>query len=334
VTQRQLVSEFEAFERWLEGRDRLVVASHVDPDGDAIGSTIALALWLEQRGRTVQMYNRDPVPYNCRFLSGSERVSAETDRLHGADGVILMDVSQRSRIGDAFPEAIWASGVAIIDHHDTWDDEEADCWVRDASAASVGELLFRMFRWWGDETEGEAEVSHSIAEALYTTLVTDTGSFQYSNTSKTTFEVAGELLEAGVDPWEMTSRIFENQPRERIELLKEVLQTLEFSDDGRLAFIRMDNAMFERTGTSPEMADGFINYGRSVEGVEVSTKLSELSDGGGWKVSFRSVGNIDVSEIASQFGGGGHVNAAGCQIDGTAEQVRAKLTRALRRVME
>lgn len=308
---------------------RILVVSHTSPDGDAIGSILAMGLLLEAMGKDIIVYNRDPVPYNFEFLEGAERVVAE---LPGGpvDMTVILDCAEAARVGDDF--SAWLSArratpggagkVAVVDHHKTWDAEFADVYVRDIQAAAAGELVWRIADAAG------VTMTVGLAEALYCCLLTDTGSFRYSNTSRTTFRIAGELIEAGVKPWKMTSEIYESQPRERLKLLAMVLDTLELSPCGRLAFLRVEDKMFAAAGTETDLTDGFINYARSIRGVEVATQIRESGDGA-WRVSFRSRGKVDVSALAAKFGGGGHHNAAGCTIVGSSDEIVSKLSQAL-----
>ncbi len=317
----ELAKQIQQFLDVIDANQRFLVTSHTSPDGDAIGSTLSMGLLLEQLGKDVVFYNRDAVPYNFQFLPGADRfVSDPGDEPY--DVTVILDCAEPGRIGEEFPEDAWGETVVVVDHHKTWDSEFADVYVRDVDAAATGELVFRLVLATG------ARLTLPIAEAIYCCVMTDTGSFRYSNTSRTTFRIAGELIEAGVEPWRMTSHIYESQPRERLDLLAMVLDTLELSHCGRLAFLRVENRMFDATGTGPELTDGFINYARSIRGVEVATQLREHGEDL-WRVSFRSRGKVDVSELAAKFGGGGHYNAAGCMIEGTSDDIVEKLSQAL-----
>lgn len=312
----------QSFLNLLQGKQRVVVASHIHPDGDAIGSTLAMLHILERLGKTVLPYNRHPVPYNFQFLPGADRVTDTIPEDFDPELTVLLDCAEAKRIGEDFPAHGWAPDVAVVDHHKTWDPDFARVYVRDVGAAATGEVLYRVM------LAANVALDLDIARTLYCCLMTDTGSFRYSSTSRTTFQIAGELLDAGVDAWDMTSNIYESQPLQRVKLLAEVLSMFEVSSCGRLAFIRLEHEMFERLGASTELADGFINFGRSIRGVEVATQMTELEDGA-WKISFRSRGNIDVSLLAERFGGGGHRNAAGCTIHGSPDDVIEQLSAAL-----
>lgn len=321
-----LEAQIQALLDLIERHDRFVVAAHLHPDGDAVGSTLAMGHLLEQLGKQVVCYNRDPIPYNFSFLPGAARWRQKLPEGFEAQATILLDCAEPGRVGERLGEAGWGDEIAVIDHHRTWDADFADVYVRDVEAAATGELIYRVLM----AVQGRLDAD--IARCLYCCLMTDTGSFRYSSTSQATFQIAGALVAAGVDAWEMTSHIYESQPLARLELLAEVLATLRVAAQGRLAFIRLERELLERAGGA-ELTDGFINYGRSVRGVEVATQLLELEDGS-WKVSFRSRGAVNVSALAGKFGGGGHHNAAGCVMRGRPEQLEQELTEALEALLD
>jgi phosphoesterase RecJ-like protein len=281
-----------------------------------------MGLLLEALGKDVVFFNQDPAPYNFRFLPAADRLTDTVPEDFDVQVTVVLDCAEPSRVGEHFPDEGWGDDVVVIDHHKTWNPDFADLYIRDVAAAATGELVYRAV------VRSEAELTEGIAKNLYCCVMTDTGSFRYSNTSRTTFRIAGELIEAGVNPWDMTSHIYENEPKKRLDLLSLVLETLQMSSCGRLAFLRIEDEMFEKTGTGPEFTDGFINYARSIEGVEVATQLREEGEDI-WKISFRSRGMVDVSELASRFGGGGHHNAAGCQMSGKPREIEDKLSQAL-----
>ena len=307
--------------RLLRDRETFVIAAHEGPDGDAVGSSLALGLLLEKLGKDVVVYNRDEIPYNFQFLPGGHLWTRSLEGRTTPDVTILLDCGEPGRIGPAFPSHGWGDEIVVIDHHKTFDPDFATLYFRDVDAAATGELIYEIATELGG-------LAPEVAENIYCCLMTDTGSFRYSNTSKRTFTIAGELVEAGVDPWRMTSHIYESQPRARLDLLGRVLDTLRLSDDGQLAFLRVERSMLEDTNATLDMIDGFINYARSVEGVEVATQLKEAGDST-WKVSFRSRGKVDVSSLARRFGGGGHHNAAGCTMQGAPQAIEQQLSEAL-----
>lgn len=317
----ELDSQLQALVEVIGARERFLVVGHASPDGDAVGSTLGLALILEHEGKDVTVYNRDPIPYNFRFLPGASQWQTEIESDATFDVTILLDCAEPTRIGEDFPDNGWGETIAVVDHHKTWDEEFADLYVRDPKAAATGELLYHLGARLG-------AVTLDVAKNLYCCMMTDTGSFRYSNTTRTAFRIAGELVELGVNPWEMTSEVYENQPVERLELLSRVLQTLSVSSCGRLAFLRVEKEMLQEVEAAGDLTDGFINYARSIRGVEVATQLREVGDGS-WRISFRSRGAVDVSRLAEKFGGGGHHNAAGCSIEANPEEIEEQLSAAL-----
>ena len=317
----ELEAQIDAFQQLIAEQQHFLVVAHSSPDGDAVGSTLGLAMLLREQGKEVTVYNQDPLPYNFDFLPGAQLWRTDLDDVEAVDVTVLLDCGMPGRIGEKFPSHGWGDQIVVVDHHKTLDEEFADLYVHDPEAAATGEILYRLAIRYG-------EVSVDVAKNLYCCVMTDTGSFRYSNTSRTAFRIAGELVEAGVEPWEMSSHIYENQPRERLELLCKVLSTLSVSACGRLAFLRVEKSMMEGLDVDEELTDGFINYARSVRGVEVATQLRDLGDGN-WRVSFRSRGKVDVSALAERFGGGGHHNAAGCVIAARPKEIEARLSAAL-----
>lgn len=322
-----LAKRLEETVEWIEEADSVLVASHVEPDGDAIASTLAVGQLLRRLGKEVLTYNRDGVPYNFQFVEGAERLATSIERDEAFDMLVLLDCSEPERAGDELAAAEWRRSV-VLDHHDTADESASDLLVCDPSAAATAEVVYRLARRLG------MTVDRELGEPLYAALSTDTGSFQYENTSRSTFRIAGELVDSGVDPWRITVHVYESQPRRRIELLGDVLETLEVEADGRIAFIRIDNDMVEGLDEDvAQLTDGFINYGRSIRGVEVSVQLREMGENE-WKVSFRSKGRVDVSKLAERYGGGGHVNAAGCRARGRPGEIRRELSEALTTLLD
>lgn len=306
------------------GRDakNAVVVAHHGPDGDAIGSTLGMATALEQLGVAVVRFSNDPVPRALRFLPGADLV---VDRLPDAfvpDLTVVLDCSGRARVGVRFPAHGWATKTLCIDHHATVDRTFADVLVHDVDAAATAELVYRFLVAAG------GTLTPDLATCLFTALHTDTGSFRYGCTTAHTMEVASCLLETGIDVWGVASSLYETQELSRVRLLAQALSGLRLSQCGRLALLPITLQMFAEAGASIEDADGLINQARSIRGVEVAAQVTEASPFE-WRVSFRSRGNVDVSGIAAQFGGGGHKNAAGCTLNGPLETVAADVLAAI-----
>ena len=303
--------------------DTILVVSHEHPDGDAVGSTLALALWLEQQGKAVTRYNVHPVPYNLGFLPGAEYWHQELGEALEFDLTVVLDCGWAQKLGAAFPAKGWGGKVAVVDHHKTVDRELADVVVHDPGAAATGAILWHIF------CASQVEVTLDIATCLYACLMTDTGGFRYASTSPQVFEMAAQLLRCGVEPWEMTSHLYESQPFERVAMLGEVLSTLTRSPCGRLALLRIERGMWGERPQDQALIDGFINHARGIAGVEVAAQLEEGDHKRQWQVSFRSKGLVDVSLLAARFGGSGGRHAAACLMQGSAKEVTAALSQAL-----
>lgn len=293
-----------------------LITTHEGPDGDAVGSSLALANYLSELGKDVSVHFCDPVPEVYRFLPMANLVTASIPDKH-YDLCFVLDVGEFRRAGKQIGSCRNISAFINIDHHKT-SESFGLVNIIDIKAAATGVLIHRLIM------EAGGHISLATATCIYVALLTDTGSFRYSNSNPEAFSIAGKMIEKGVNAWDISSRLYESQPRARIELLSLALTTLRFSDCGQFASISVTLDMYEKTGTGAELTDGFINYPRSVSGVEVAIFFRQTSEKS-VKVGFRSKGTIDVSSLAEGFGGGGHHNAAGCNIDGTVDEVREKV---------
>ena len=303
---------------------RVLLTMHRRPDGDALGSALALACALRELGRAVTVYNPDELPYNFRFLPGAGEVVRSLPPGVAFDATVVTDSVALERLGPDLPDPGHRGVLVNLDHH-LAAQPFGDVNYVDPAAASVGILVHKIIRALGHP------LSPAAAQCIYATILADTGCFRYASTDPECLRVAAELLEAGVDPWEMTVRVYEEQPLARMKLLAEVLATLEVH--GRLATITITRQMLSRTGTPADLTDGFINYARAIDGVEVAASFREPDGGGPWNVSFRSRGRVDVSALATRFGGGGHRNAAGCSIEGNEPAVRARISEEIERAL-
>lgn len=289
----------------IQAAQTIVLATHVFPDGDALGSLIGFGHILEGLGKKVILYSDEPVSYLYDFLPGSEKVNAKMPAADEVDCAIALDCGDQFRLGKTLGDLLKIEPLVVIDHH-TGHKKFGDLrWV-DSGRSSSGEMVFELGLKLG------AEVSGAAAFCLYTAIVSDTGSFKYASTSPRTFEIAGELVRKGANPECVAGKLFDNFTESRLHLLQSVLSTLELFCDGRLAIITATKKMFEITKASPEDSETFINYPRSLASVEIAVFLKEAN--GVIGVSMRSKGNHhDVSAIARKLGGGGHRKAAGCK---------------------
>lgn len=315
----------------LEAADRIVLTTHVRPDGDGIGSQAALARWLRSRGTNVEVVNPHPTPNRFRFLDLEPPIRAfdpgESRRiLEAADLLVVMDISVPERLGGLEPlvEEI-APPIVVIDHHaGTSRIDGID--VRDVGAAATGELVFGLLEAWG---AGD-EVTPAMANALYAAIAYDTGGFRYANTTGRTHEVAAELIRRGAEVERINRLVFESVSPARARLTARVMTSFHRSRSGRVAWAELPRSWIEEESADPEDVDGIVESLRALEGVEVAMLFKELDDEA-IKISFRSAGDADVNAFADRFGGGGHTKAAGAFV---RKPLRETVDRVVRAALE
>lgn len=298
---------------WIRKSQRILVTMHCRPDGDAAGSALAMMHILKKLGRDVVVFNVDEIPANFAFLEGAQDIVHELSDAN-FDLCIVLDCADPGLLGRKFPFDKLQCPVAYVDHH-AIPYENCVVNVHDSKASAVGEIVYHIMAHLG------VELTKDIASALYTSIITDTGSFRYTSTSADCLRVSSYLVAAGIDVWDICSHIYEDNPAEKLRLLGLVLQTLWISKNGKLAALYANRNMLRKCHCSGALTDGFINYARSIHGVEVSIFMTQLEDDL-YRLSFRSRGHIDVSRIAASFGGGGHKNAAACTLRGSVESIR------------
>lgn len=299
----------------------LALVTHVRPDGDAYGSLIALGLALEAQGKRVEWYCEDGMVDRYRFLPGAERVRQPPADFPGVDAVVAVDCAAAGRLGRAFQG--WGRRPWLnIDHHES-NERFGTHNIVDPARPATGELLFELFRHSG------WTVTAAMADSLFVAISTDTGSFRYRNTTARTFEVAAELSRLGARIAELSLACYGSFPLRRTKLLREILHDLAFDCGERLAHYRITQEMYARTGARPEDTEGIIETVISTEGVEVAVVFEERKNGA-IKMSFRSKGGVNVSELAGRFGGGGHPQAAGAEQTGTLADVQGRVLEAVR----
>src|SRR5437588_1187243 len=307
----------------IESKRRFAITSHIRPDGDSLGSSLGLFWLLRALDKEVEVIMRDAVPHAYLKLPGTEavRVTPRVDRQY--DAVFVIECSDITRPGLVDLERQF---VVNIDHHSTTALFGDINWI-DSTASAVGEMIYNLCKAIG------VRVTREIAECVYTALITDTGSFHYSNTSERTFKVASELARAGGKPAKVSQAVFANYPWSKLELLAEVLTTVNSDPSGRVAWLAQTLEMQERTHASDEDADGFVNYPMGCGDVEACAFFKETAPGV-YRVSLRSKCDVNVARIAERFGGGGHRNAAGCTFQGTWEEAERQLVAQLVEAVE
>jgi phosphoesterase RecJ-like protein len=313
-----------AFHRFLDSHQKFLLTTHVNPDGDGLGSEVALALWLKDRGKSVAVLNDSPVPAAFTFLSEQVAIEvfepelAET-RFAEADALVVLDTSNRQRIGRLSP---LLDGhiipVAIVDHHVTHQNGFGQVNVIEPHAAATGEIVFDLLK------EAAVAITPKMAEALYVALATDTGSFKYSNTDPAAHRMAAELLATGIDSQRLNARISAHATAGRLRFFGEVLSALETLGDGRVVVLEASPEQFAKHGLVGADTEGLVDLPRTISGVDVVCLISE-ADAGRIKVSMRSTGRVAIDGIATELGGGGHPHAAGVLMRGTRAAVRDRV---------
>ncbi|MFB9329745.1 bifunctional oligoribonuclease/PAP phosphatase NrnA [Paenibacillus aurantiacus] len=291
-----------------EGEHYLIV-SHVQPDGDAISSTLVTAWLLAKLGKTFVMMNESAVPLRLGYLQGTSHIQNmnEVPEEIRFDRVIAVDCADYKRIGLISERFAPGCELLNIDHHPTNDHFGTVNLIR-ADAAATVEILYDLIEHAGISLDVEA------GTAVYTGLLTDTGGFRYSSTSPRVMQIASAILMLGVSGHLLAEHLLEKMTKAQLLLLQRGLANLTFSSDNRIAWITVGHADLAATGATSEDLEGLVNYARNVEGVDVGMLFKEAADGC-VKVSLRSSGAANVSAIAQTFGGGGHVRAAGCRLD-------------------
>jgi len=307
----------------IAGAGKILVASHESPDGDAIGSTLALTNALRSTGKQVTAFNRDRVPENFRFLPGAESVVCEIGTDARFDLGFILDAGELRRAGTFLRDQCRV--LVNIDHH-PFSEPLGPFDLVDTGASATAALICRILDGCG------IPVSLEVARCIYTGLLSDTGSFRYSNANPEAFRMAARMVELGVDPWGIASGLYESQDAARLRLLSLALSTLAISACGRMASVTVTDAMMEAAGANVEHTDGFVNYPRSVRGVEVALFFRQVGPAS-YKVGFRSKGDIDVGSLARELGGGGHHNAAGALVDGEIDVIRTTVFQRLEHLL-
>jgi phosphoesterase RecJ-like protein len=315
-------STFEEIGRAFREHQRFAILSHVRPDGDALGSQLALALSLKQLGKNVGVWNEDGMLEKYSFLAHAQLLTKPPSGAEDVDVAIALDTAIQNRLGTAF-QAIRSAKIWInIDHHPS-NPGYGDLVYVDPAAPATGQILFELIKSERLPFDG------AIAENLYVAISTDTGSFQYPHTSARTFEIAADLVRVGVDIGRINQQVYENYPRRRVELLRELLRTMRFEGGGRIASFSLSLKTAAELGVLPEDNEGLIDHLRAIRGVIVAVFFEELPDGK-VRVSMRSKSEkTDVCAICQKFGGGGHTLAAGARVRGSLAEVEQEILEAI-----
>jgi len=310
----------EAIAKELRDNKRFLLATHVNPDGDAIGSLGALALVLEGLGKQVVAYCQDEIPGFLRFLPYSERIVSEIPGPHRFDVAVVLDCGEVERIGNAAEVLQQVGKIIHIDHHSSSDDFGQLNLVRPEYSCTA-EILYEIFQ------AIPVSLSREAAENIYTAVLTDTGSFRFANTTARALVIAAEMVALGVAPDKIASEVYDSMSPERMQLLALSLNTLTLRANGRLATMLVSRRMLEDTKTTVMDTDGFVNYPRGIHTAEMAIFFREM-DSGKVNVSLRSRGSLNVAEFARRHRGGGHHNAAAFRSEGALQQVVEEVSAA------
>lgn len=306
---------------FLEKYRDIYIFTHLRPDGDAIGSSLALGNTLKHESKNVRLLCSDEIPSKYSFLPGVEKFQNYFEREEEEGLAIVLDCSDLKRLGDLKDGLKELNNVINIDHHVT-NEKFGDVNIIDSSAASTGEIIYKLLQ------TNSLELNSEISLCLYVAISSDTGSFKYENTTPQTMKIAGKLLEKGVNPSYVSQKIFDEYPLSTISILKDSLSTLQFDETGKIAWMQLTERALREQGANPDQLDGFVNYAKNIIGVEVGVFFYH-TDNGETKTGLRSK-SVDVAAMAYKLGGGGHPRAAGCSISGKPGDVVKKVLQTIR----
>ena len=317
--------DWSPFVEFVQRHQRFVLTTHVRPDGDGLGAMLALTEVLERRGKQVQPVIASLMPPRYHFLDPEGRIRhihAVAESWADADAVAVLDTGTWNQLGDFGPflRSSLAAKV-VIDHHLTQDDLGAQPFV-DTSAEATGRLVYEAIRALGEPLPERA------ANALFVALAMDTGWFRHSNATAPTFALAAELVRTGALPEILYERLFEDNSLPRLRLMGLVLERLQVTHAGQVAYTEVRRSDYADTGAVPQDSEDLVNFTRSVAGVEVGLLFLEQPRGG-VKVSLRSRARVDVARVAERFGGGGHRRASGATLNTTLEEAHARVLEAV-----
>jgi bifunctional oligoribonuclease and PAP phosphatase NrnA len=308
-------TELETIRQAIHSRQRFLITSHARPDGDSIGSQLAMAFALDALGKTVRIVNADPAPEHYQEFPGMDRIeiAAAVER-PDVDAVIVMECSDLSRTGVAGFEGQF---IINIDHHAGNRMYGAVNWY-DLSAAACGEMVFDVIRAL------DVPLTTEIATHIYLAILTDTGSFHHSNITPRTFDICRQCVDAGVNPAVMARRVFDSNSFGKLKLIGALLDDMELVDDGRLAVMHLDDEMLQSTGSTHNDTEGLINLPLTAREIQ-AVVFFKIGDDEQVRVSMRSKYDVDVRQVAAAYGGGGHKNAAGFTATGKVADVKDEI---------
>jgi bifunctional oligoribonuclease and PAP phosphatase NrnA len=300
----------------------IMVVSHTNPDGDAIGALLATGLALRAMNKKVHLYNESAIPTVYRFLPSVSVIQHSVDAVTGFDAVVVLDCGAIERTGVLASQICNAAMVINIDHHMT-NARFGHLHIIDPDACATAEIVYRLIKAL------EIPFDCPMATAIYTGILTDTGSFRFSNTNQAAFAICAEMIERGANPYEVAQHVYGHYSLGRIKLLNLALDSLEITPNGKMSIMSLTQGMLDATSTQAEDVDGIINYARRIEDVQVAALIHEVAgnnrDRRQYHVSLRSDGAVNVARFAAQFGGGGHASAAGFSVEAALPELKHKM---------
>jgi phosphoesterase RecJ-like protein len=307
----------------IENKQSFAITTHVRPDGDGIGSSLGLCWLLRSLGKSAEVIVRDGIPAAYAQLPGANEIKQISEVNGKYDAIFVIECSDLARPGI---KGLENQFTVNIDHHATSEHFGTINWI-DQTASAVGEMIYNLCKAIG------GRITREIAECVYLALVTDTGSFHFPNTTDRTLKVASELIKVGVKPAQISEVVYNSYPWSRIELMRQVLATVERNENGTIAWMRQTLEMAESSEAVDGDNNGFVNIPLAAKEVEAVVYMREVQPNA-YRVSLRSKGNINVARVAEKFGGGGHKNAAGCRIEGDWDEKEKEIVAALTEAVE
>lgn len=310
----------------LKKGKKFLVASHKDPDGDALGSSLALSETLRLYGKEVITFNASPIPASLSRLHGVETIVNAVDQESKFDALVVLDCGSIERLGEMYRSLSKIRPLVNIDHH------KNNCLFGDLNfvddkSSSVGEIIYRLIKL------ARFSINKNIAENLFISLQSDTGSFRYENTTANAFHIAGEMMDWGVRPWTVSRSTMDLYSLTKLRLLELTLGTIELYHSGMLGLLTITKETQVKANAEDYDSEGFVDYARLITGVEIGALIKEKEDNI-FKISLRSNDRVNVSDLAKYFGGGGHPRAAAFTLEGRLEDVKAEFINIANRFLD
>jgi phosphoesterase RecJ-like protein len=330
----ETISKWREFDQRLKYVKSVVITTHLNPDGDAIGSELAMAEYLRRLGKNVTILNPSPLPDALRFMDEKNDITTYIKQIHDSevqqsDLLLFLDVGDFDRAGYVGQASLqYNKNVVSIDHHPQSDHSRYLLFIEDTNASSTGYMVYNYLKTFHPDS-----LSPSVARNLYIAVMTDTGNFKFSNTRAEDHLMAGDLIRFGLNPYKMYCQIYEQYSLARMLLLGYTLQNLNFDCNGKLVWFIITQDIFLKFGATYDDLDGFSDFMRSIAGVEVSLMFKEMEDGT-CRINIRSKGRIVINKVAQHFGGGGHPFASGANLKKKLNEAIPSVLREVKRVME